>query len=217
MTFLAKLQIQLEEYNLLKHTFYQKWSEGMLSIEELRQYAMNYYSHVKSFPLLLRIILSDCDSIEFRNLLLGNLMEEEGKGEYNVSHPELWLRFAEGIGCERKHLQDLAYCTDSSKNLVKGYLEIVDKGFAYGLGALYAYERQTPSVAISKIEGLRKFYNVKEEALDFFKVHIKADEWHTEECEKIIEAFTTKEKERAQEGAMKGAKLLWEFLDNAAA
>lgn len=216
MTFLAKLQTQLEDYNLLNHSFYQRWNDGMLSIDELRQYAINYYAHVRAFPLFIRIILSDCDNIEFRNLLLANLMEEEGRGEYDVSHPELWLRFAEGVGCSREHLQNPSYRAASGKDLLKGYFEIVDKGFAYGLGALYAYERQTPSVAASKIEGLRKFYDVKEEVLEFFKVHIKADEWHTEECEKIIEVLSEKEREMVRQGALEGASLLWKFLDNAA-
>ena len=54
-----------------------------------------YYAHVSNFPIYISATHSRCDDIKVRQLLLENLNDEE-KGEEN--HPELWMRFAEGLG-----------------------------------------------------------------------------------------------------------------------
>nr|WP_256433082.1 CADD family putative folate metabolism protein [Wolbachia endosymbiont of Ceratosolen solmsi] len=139
-----------------------------------------------------------------------NLIEEE-QGDEN--HPELWQRFAEGLGVARSDLRESAQIKETQE-LVDGYFDIVRSGFAAGLGALYAYERQTPEVSKSKIEGLKKHYSISDEcSLQFFTVHMEADEWHSEECANLIEDLDEKEQDKVMQGAQKGAKLLWGFLD----
>lgn len=210
MDTIATLNIKLDELHLLKHPFYQSWSEGKLSQEILKDYSQQYYHHVDAFPRYISTIHSKCADIESRQVLLGNLMEEE-QGEEN--HPELWLRFAEGLGAKREEVKS-AKLNKETKNLVDGYYELANTSYAKGLGALYAYERQVPEVAKSKIDGLEKFYGItSEQALKFFNVHITADEWHSDECAQLIEKLSPAEQIEASQGALEGAKLLWKFLD----
>ncbi len=209
MNYLEKLHKELDRYHLLQHPFYQAWNQGELSMETLKIYAKEYYGHVAAFPRYISAIHSQCLKIEDRQVLLENLCDEE-QGEEN--HPELWLKFAEGLGCSREDcsVQEL----DSTKKLVDEYFDITRSSYASGLGMLYAYERQTPSVAKSKIDGLKKFYNISDEdTLKFFKVHMEADEWHTEECANLLNKLEVKDQELAHNGALRGAKLLWSFLD----
>ena len=146
----------LDDFHLLKHPFYQAWSEGKLSKETLILYAKQYYHHVEAFPRYISSIHSQCNDIESRQVLLGNLTEEE-KGEDN--HPELWLRFAETLGASRQEVKNVDKL-DNTKNLVDGYFKLARNSYAKGLGALYAYERQVPAVAESKISGLKAFYDI---------------------------------------------------------
>ena len=209
MNYLSKLHDELDKYNLLQHPFYVAWSNGELSIDTLKMYAQEYYGHVAAFPRYISTIHSMCTEIEDRQILLENLIDEE-QGSNN--HPELWLRFAEGVGCNREdcHTQEL----NSTKKLVNEYFNITRDSYAKGLGALYAYEKQTPEVAKSKIEGLKKFYNITDPStLEFFEVHMVADEWHTEECAKLLQKMHAKDQILARQGALEGAKLLWQFLD----
>ncbi len=142
--------------------------------------------------------------------MLANLNEEE-QGEEN--HPELWLRFAEGVGYSRQEVMHNPPQNVSSK-LVNDYFGLVRENFAKALRALYAYERQTPSVAESKVQGLQQFYGIQDDrALQFFIVHKEADVWHSEECAAIISKLVDSEQEQVRQGAIDGAKLLWEFLD----
>lgn len=213
MTFLNNLHAELDVHHLLKHPFYQKWNCGMLKRSTLQSYAKEYYHHVAAFPRYISAIHSRCASLPARQVLLGNLIEEEQGTE---NHPELWTRFAEGLGVARETLQQPAQY-QATQELVDGYFALTEMGYAEGLGALYAYERQTPEVAKSKIEGLKKFYEVcDEKTLQFFTVHEKADEWHAEECAQLIAALPPEQQERAQYGAVRGAKLLWGFLDQMA-
>ncbi len=209
MNILEKLHQGLAQYHLLKHPFYQAWNEGCLSNATLQVYAKEYYYHVASFPRYISIIHSKCEDLKIRQILLDNLIEEE-KGEDN--HPELWKRFARGVGC-LPHEMELEPKLDSTKALVDGYFDLMSCFFV-GLGALYAYERQIPEIAQSKIRGLQSFYNISDaEVLQFFEVHIKADEWHSAECAALIKDLNLMEQEKAYEGAITGAKLLWQFLD----
>ncbi|MBP6218095.1 MAG: CADD family putative folate metabolism protein [Oligoflexales bacterium] len=210
MSFLSALCENLDQYHLLKHPFYQSWNSGTLSQGVLQVYASEYYHHVAAFPRYISAIHSRCADLAQRQVLLANLVEEE-QGEEN--HPELWLRFAEGLGCSRLGISASPQVS-STKALVDGYFEMTGTSYAKGLGALFAYERQTPQVAQSKIEGLRAFYGIHEErALQFFQVHKEADEWHAQECAGLLEALNPAEQKEAQEGAIAGAKLLWGFLD----
>ncbi len=209
MTFLKKLHQEIDQYHLLKHEFYQAWNRGELSLKTLQIYAKEYYGHVAAFPRYISAIHSLCENIKDRQVLLDNLIDEE-QGEEN--HPELWLKFAEGVGCKRSECkkQELS----ATRKLIDEYFDITRSSFASGLGALYAYERQTPSVAESKIKGLKEFYNIEnKDTLKFFEVHMKADEWHTQECADLLEKLSSKDQDLAQQGAVKGAKLLWQFLD----
>jgi pyrroloquinoline-quinone synthase len=213
MKFCLTLNTLLEELHLLKHPFYQSWNEGTLTLDTLKIYAKEYYHHVAAFPRYISQIHSLCPDISDRQVLLENLIDEE-KGENN--HPELWLRFAEGLGVSRKEVKQLPELS-TTKELVEGYFELVKTDYATGLGALYAYERQTPEVSKSKIDGLKKHYSVcDEKTLEFFSVHQKADEWHTEELMGLISRLSESDQEKVAHGAIKGARLLWSFLDGMA-
>lgn len=207
MDFLSKLNEKLDELHLLKHDFYKHWTEGNLPLNVLATYAKEYYGHVEAFPRYVSYVHANCEKIEDRQILLGNLIEEE-QGENN--HPKLWRDFAHSLGVIDEELKEQNI--KETKELIDGYYDLVRKDYATGLGALYAYERQTSEVSKSKIDGLKKHYNIdSKEAIEFFNVHIEADKWHSEEVEKLIESC--EDKESVKNGAIKGANLLWSFLD----
>ena len=58
---------------------------------------------MSAFPRYLSSIHSNCEDISVRQEILENLIDEE-RGKEN--HPELWMRFAEGMGKDRKSVQE---------------------------------------------------------------------------------------------------------------
>ena len=210
--FQAQLQSSIERYAMLKHPFYQLWSAGGLDVEVLREYAKQYYAHVKAFPTYVSATHSHCDDVAVRQMLLENLIEEE-RGETN--HPELWLRFAEGLGLTRDEVKhaELLPSTIDSVNRLKALTQSED--YRRGVAALYAYESQIPEVARTKRSGLADFYGIEDSrSVSFFTVHEAADEWHRETELKVLSdsCDSDKNREAVVAAAGEGAKALWDFL-----
>nr|WP_082332312.1 iron-containing redox enzyme family protein [Rickettsia conorii] len=66
--------------------------------------------------VILSAIHSKCSDIQARQRLLGNLIEEQGE----ENHPELWKRFAKGLGCLRNQRTSEPKL-DLTQKLVQGY------------------------------------------------------------------------------------------------
>ncbi|VXD20097.1 PqqC-like protein [Planktothrix serta PCC 8927] len=211
--FLAKLNEIIETHHLLKHPFYQMWNQGKLTLIMLQEYAQEYYLQVHNFPTYVSATHAACDDINIRKMLLENLIEEE-RG--SAHHPELWLRFAEGLGVERSEVlnRNPLHKTQESVRILKELSRSEEP--EKGLAALYAYESQFPQVSTTKIAGLEEFYGINEEsALSFFKVHEKADEIHSQMTRKALLQLcqTTEKQEAALDAAQKAVDAFNLLLD----
>ncbi len=184
----------IEDKSLLKHPFYQAWTRGSLSLEDLAEYARQYYQQESRFARYLSAVHSNCPDLRTRQMLLENLAHEE-QGPDN--HPELWLRFAESVGASRESVRDCAPHPATAACVEKFTTLSRDGDFKRGLAALYAYEAQQPAVAAAKIDGLKNRYGLRSaDALGFFETHREVDEWHSR-CEReILEAASTDEQRR---------------------
>jgi pyrroloquinoline-quinone synthase len=208
--FSKELGEKLDQYHLLKHPFYQVfWNEGKLTREIIKDYAEQYYQHVKAFPRYISATHSICDDIEKRKILLENLQDEEHK---DGDHPKLWKNFAKAMGSDVKKIDDTK--PDSfTREMIDNFFAQARSSYAEGLASLYTYERQIPEIAETKIQGLKKFYGVSsKEGLEFFEVHKSADVVHRAECEKLLDGLSKEEKEKAEKAALSTAKYLWNFL-----
>jgi len=199
--------------SLLQHPFYQAWTAGELSLERLGGYAIKYYPHVAAFPRYLSAIHSRSTSLETRQALLENLIEEE-RGAGN--HPELWLRFAEALGVAREDVV-AAPPVAAARDLAEVYFDLARHApIAAGLAALYAYESQIPAVARVKIDGLRRFYGITaERGLAFFRVHEKADLAHATTGAELISRHCTTPADASAviDAAERSLDALWSMLD----
>ena len=205
------------EYSMLKHPFYVAWTEGKLSQSVLSEYAKQYYAHVRAFPTYVSAVHSHCDDLQVRQELLENLIEEE-RGVEN--HPELWLRFAEGLGVAREDVRDATLLRSTEESVARLKSLTRSEDYRDGLAALYAYESQIPEVARTKREGLKDFYSIDDErAVSFFRVHEGIDVLHQQTEKQILsdKCQTADEQARAVEVAKESARALWSFLDGVTA
>ena len=192
-SFIEKVDAKIQENHLLNHSFYKAWNSGVLKKATIREYAAQYFKHVSAFPRYLSSIHSNCEDIKTRQFLLENLNDEE-KGDEN--HPELWMRFAEGMGNTRKNIINTKAIKETDI-LVKTFMNLSKSNqFYIGLAALYCYESMQPEISETKKEGLQNLYGINDEnTLKFFTVHMHADKWHREVVRKLlIEASKTEKK-----------------------
>lgn len=211
MNFVEKLKMELSDYHLLKHPFYQQWTEGTLSMECLQNYASQYYHHVSAFPCYISAVHSLCKNQEDRKVLLENLNEEEGflQGD---SHPDLWLKFAQGLGLKKEQIQSSTK-EKAIQKVIKTFFSNCRSSYAEGLSSVYSYEYQVPEVAETKIKGLKEHYNITDkQSLLFFIVHQSADIEHRAALEKLLEKLPQQEQSSAIRSAVATARALWDFL-----
>ena len=207
--FSKELNKKLDQYHLLNHPFYKSWNEGKLTREIIKDYAEQYYQHVKAFPRYISATHSICEDIEKRKILLENLQDEENP---NADHPKLWKNFALAMGADPDKIENVKreWFTD---DMIENFFYQARKSYAEGLASLYTYERQIPEIAETKIRGLKEFYGVtSKEGLEFFEAHKAADVIHRKECEKLLDALTEEEKDKAEKASMLTARYLWNFL-----
>lgn len=211
--FVFELEKAVAPYNLLNHPFYQAWNEGKLDNEMIKDYAKQYYHHVKAFPRYISATHSICDNIEDRKILLENLNDEENNG---VDHPTLWRRFAQGMGNTNEEIEN-APLEAPIQNVIDKFFKYSRASYAEGLAALYTYEHQVPEIAQTKMKGLKEFYAPgNKQVLEFFQVHEKADIWHREQCQKLLNRMNKEDQAKAKYAAVEVAKALWNFLTGVA-
>tara|TARA_B110000438_G_C15661600_1_gene584147 strand:+ start:38 stop:709 length:672 start_codon:yes stop_codon:yes gene_type:complete len=207
--FSNQLNKKLDQYHLLNHPFYKSWNEGKLNREIIKDYAEQYYQHVKAFPRYISATHSLCEDISKRKILLENLQDEEKE---NADHPKLWKNFAGAMGSDISKIETVTK-EKFTADMIDNFFKNGRASYAEGLASLYTYERQIPEIADTKIRGLKNHYGVSsKEGLEFFEVHKAADKHHRVACEKLLDGLSKDEQVKAEKSALSTAKFLWNFL-----
>lgn len=184
-----KLDAIIDEKRLLKHPFYQAWSAGTLTVENLGVYAVQYGEFI------------DCIAQGWEAAGDPAVAEEERE------HARLWSDFTASLGKSRPAERRL----DEIEELV----EVADATFgdrARALGALYAFEQQQPGTATSKLDGLKAHYSLPASGMLYFEIHkddVQEPRWLAEQ----IEALSAEEYDAARDACERMSAALWKGLD----
>jgi pyrroloquinoline-quinone synthase len=212
VTVSAAIDAKVAGQAMLSHPFYQAWTAGRLSLDDLRAYARQYFHHVEAFPRAVSAVHSSCPDRDGRRMLAENLAEEEGIETGKQDHATLWLMFACGLGENEEGVRAQALNAET-RGLIDTFRTLSRRSYASGLGALYAYESQFPAVASAKIEGLIDRYGISdEETLRFFRVHETADGEHSAVCRALLDRLPEEQKAEAIAAGEELAGALWTFL-----
>jgi len=217
--FFEQLEARIAKYDLLRHPFYQAWTAGRLTRNDLCDYAQNYYHHVEAFPSYLAAFGLRLEDGELRRAVLANLGDEKGvegsTGTASIPHSELWLDFAQGMGSIRN--LDWHTCIPEIRQLIGYFHDVASDGAPEeALAAFYAYESQVPRVAQEKARGLREMYGSDDKTCGYFALHATADVYHSQVWRKQLEKRITADPETAQaalNAAENAAHMLWKALD----
>lgn len=217
--FVQQLNACIAQYDLLCHPFYKAWSAGELTRGDLREYALDYFHHVKAFPTYLAEFSLRLEDGELRRSVLANMRDELGGSPGAVqgatSHAELWLDFAEGMGARRSMVGHQA--PPEVGELMEFFYRMAGEGVPEEvLAAFYAYESQVPRVAREKARGLREMYGADEKTCSYFTLHTTADVYHSKLWRQQLEKLLSSNPDATQKAlnaAEKTAQALWRVLD----
>ncbi len=215
--FWNRFEERVAPYDLLKHPFYQAWSKGELTREDLREYAAEYWHHVSAFPTYLSALHSRLPDGEMRREILRNLAEEEGvDSPTGRPHSDLWMDFARGMGASRTTIEAREIGPETEA-LIARFRSLMQEGKASSaMAALYAYESKVPAIAETKAEGLAKHYGTEGDAARYFTLHQTADVAHASIWRELIDkelAASPESAEAVLNAGEQAAKALWVALD----
>ena len=211
--FFTALDARVDRYDLLKHAYYQAWSAGELTREDLREYASEYWHHVSAFPAYLSALHSRLPDGRLRRTVLENLAEEEGLGG-GAPHSDMWMDFARGMGADEAEVRARKLAPET-RALLEHFRAAMSGSPAAALAALYAYESRVPAIAQTKAEGLARHYGTDAATRRYFTVHTTADVVHARVWRDTLEAELAarpEDAEAALAAAEDAARALWSTL-----
>jgi len=143
-------------------------------------------------------LYAKCPIKEVRREIFNNLMEEElGAFSGTDAHFYLAARVAVAAGADRKAM-------DSTKLLpaTAALIRLGEKMFyeepdwVAGFGTAFGFEYQSPMAFGALAKALKKSYNMSDDEVLFFQVHVSADEDHTGAIVRVLDKHATSEETR---------------------
>lgn len=175
---ISRIDKLIEEKSLLKHPFYQKWSEGTLTIESLGGYSREYNHLVKSVPSFVGSVISHAPKGADASTMNEVMVEE-------AEHVGMWAKFALSLGVGASQLE-----SDAKPKTVEAVTTLGSLMTSYegGASAMYAFEKEIPKISHTKLDGLSEFYGITtDDATEYLRVHTEADIRHAAVWSKIVE------------------------------
>jgi pyrroloquinoline-quinone synthase len=200
-----RIDLEIENRSLLKHSFYKMWSEGKLTIDHLRGYSKEYFQLVKTVPKFVESIAEATGNSD--GIITNNAREE-------AEHVELWVRFATALGVSRSELISYGGLEKTNEAVAK-LMGLAGLAFEEAVAAMYAYEMELPKISRSKIDGLKKLYGMdSEDATKYFEIHEEADVRHAQVWREILQRIPSERHEIAINAAIKSLQAQNILLDS---
>jgi pyrroloquinoline-quinone synthase len=195
-----RIEDSRNRWNVLEHPFYQRWSAGELSAEELADYS-GQYRHATAAIARLSADVADSAPESERADLRRHAEEEE-------AHIALWDGFVEAVGGEVA-----AAPNAETKECVDAWAAKDDR--LSQLVRLYAIESGQPAISKTKREGLAAHYGIGDgPGNEYFRVHEKADVDHAAEGRSLIEDHLAEaDPDELVAAAESAFKANWRLLD----
>jgi len=204
---IERIDYEIEKRSLLKHRFYQMWSEGKLNFDHLQGYSREYFQLVKVVPKFVENIFNMVTNPSLKRDISQNLKEE-------YEHIEPWIIFSTAMGVERKDLTTYKGQTETNK-AVSTLTRLTELSLEEAVASMYAYEKELPNISRSKIDGLNNFYGVKSHhATKYFEIHEEVDLRHSELWKNILQTIPKEKQELALSAAINSLKAQNKLLDS---
>jgi pyrroloquinoline-quinone synthase len=193
-----RIEHSRSRWNVLEHPFYQRWSAGELSREELARYSGQYRHAVEAIATMSSAAATEAPD---RDELRDHAAEE-------AAHVEMWDGFVEAVGGSPS-----ATATVETADCVREWTAA--DGLLPTLAKLYAVESGQPEISRVKRHGLVELYGVEDgEGTKYFRVHEGRDDGHAAEVRELIEERLAPTDEDELVAAAESAfRANWRLLD----
>jgi pyrroloquinoline-quinone synthase len=203
-----------------RHPLWLTIAAGQLPRGKLRIWAAQFFLQVREFPRAVSALHTSCPFPDERAKLAESLYEEEtGRiSGCNIPHPELFIRFGEGLGLARHELVDAAPFPGTAA-LVQLFLTAAEDSFLEGAAAInLAAEGQVPGAFAPFARSLERHYGLSRDQVAFWDIHEQADREHSDIGDHIVarHALTADWQKRVRAALIRSLETWWEFFEDIA-
>lgn len=211
MDVLARLDEARSATNVLEHPFYERWSAGELSAEELSVYVGEYRHAVVALARASERVAGKVGPRHRAGL--------ERHAAEEAAHVALWDEFARAARAIAGAEQVEDRPTAQTEACVAAWTAGTDA--LEHLAVLYAIEASQPEISRTKLEGLTEHYGYVAEgpAVEYFTLHERLDVEHARQAGELIRELLDghPDAEAVADGMLARAQAAlagnWELLD----
>jgi pyrroloquinoline quinone (PQQ) biosynthesis protein C len=145
--------------------------------------------------------------------LLENAFDEILRPAGEGDHPSLWMQFALAVGATRAELE--AAAADPLPEVLgfsKTMTYYCRRSAEEGLSSWFADEDQLPEVHGATALALRKYYGYRDDVIEYFLEHVRADLGHSDAAESVLVSYC-RTPEAVQRGRRAGNMTLWAWRE----
>jgi pyrroloquinoline-quinone synthase len=204
-----------------RHPLWRRIAEGRLSRAGLVPFAVQFFLQVREFPRAVSALHSTCPDTAERVELAESLYEEEtGRiSGCDVSHPELFIRFGEGVGVPRDAMVD-GVPLPTTAALIDWFTHSTrERPFIEGAAATnLAAEGQVPGAFGPFARALERHYGCTRAQVAFWDVHEQADREHSAIGDHVVVRLATTPalEDDVRRAVARSLELWWQFFDGIA-
>ncbi len=183
------------------HPFFDRLEKGEVPKPVVRAWVKQFYPWLACVPIAMAERFSnvtwDPAHDRYRRMILDQLVEEAGdpKGK-EPGHPELWLRFCEGLGVPRAEVQGEALLP-STMVAIDDFL-YTNRVNPFYVSAAGSSEPPNVELCARLLPAFRAHYGVDEDHLEYYRLHVTADVEHSEWIGQIVAGFASSAPVRKQ-------------------
>jgi pyrroloquinoline-quinone synthase len=188
-----ELEAVMNEQWFEDRPFIREFAEGRVPKEKLARFAESYCFQVDNFKRCVAAVYANAEPRDVRELMLENLEEEHGEGIPARDHTQLVARFGRALGADIPDPFNVEPIPESRAWVERILKVCLEEHFVVGLAALsYGIEARTRTMSFLG-EIYRDKYGIPEEDLEFFFMHVEADEEHAGRAIELIRRYCTTE------------------------
>jgi pyrroloquinoline-quinone synthase len=198
LTIWDRIESARERWNVLRHPFYDQWTAGALTAEQLAHYSGQYRHAVEAIA---RVSEQAAEAAPAHAELREHAVEER-------QHVALWDEFVTATGGDVD-----AAPTPETAECVSAWS--ADGDLLSKLVTLYAIETAQPEISRVKREGLVSSYGFADgEGTEYFQVHERRDAEHAAQARELLAELADDVDEDRLAAVAEGAyRANWRLLD----
>ena len=221
--FVDELRAMIDEGRSFgRHPLWLRIAGGDVPRARLAPFVVQFFLQVREFPRAVSALHASCGDAEQRVELAESLYEEEtGRiSGCDVSHPNLFIRFGEGVGVPRAAMTDGA-ALPTTAALIDWFRQSTrEHPFIEGAAATnLAAEGQVPGSFGPFARALERHYGCTRDQVAFWDIHEQADREHSAVGDHVVVrlATTAALQDAVRRAVARSLETWWRFFDGIAA